>query len=709
MTFESLSAPRSAAATSLSPPARTLQRKCACGGTPGPSGECAECKRKRLSLQPKLAVNQPGDRYEQEADRVAEAIVRGAGSTRPSISSLGKGGAVQREEPAKPKAEEQKYKEAAKKVGEAFLKTPPGKEIEKKAEELGDAFISTLPGKIITGAAVTGAIATLAATHKELPIGIPEIPLNRIKPGLKMKLTYEGPVDKPNKVMVGFSFQFGGGKASDRKSGPSESEKRQTETARRRTEDAKFREGLRSDEEKAADARRLNDRLGSRMLRPDQLTPRTSPLSFGVAGEELGFHPGAPATGTRSALGPNTSTFRLGSETQTEAPKKKEEETLQRKSADEQKVSAAPPVVNHVLQRPGEPLDSTTRAFMEERFGYDFGHVRIHSDAASEKSARQVNAQAYTVGYDIVFGAGRFTPRTIEGQRLIAHELTHVVQQSGSNGIEHGSRSEIPGPRVRVSRAPSTALRRYSLDDIGFSLPSAANVTDPAAAVRLVAQIFAVPYIGAQVQEAVRASVSAKAMALIEMNPELFARVADVLNHPQEYLAQIKSTVQPHIENIPALARMEAEKRLAELGMASAPLARVIRTVVLQLEGLGENWWPVLSGVITQQIKLWDWSSETASLEELDQKYSSGALDTIDYGLQAVQVALGGLDRVLGAIGIGVWIVGLVGGTGAGTAGGGAVGTLAAGAGAAPGAAAGEGRAPPRAAPSEEVLEHLAH
>jgi hypothetical protein len=431
MIFQSCMTPAPTEAGAFSPPNRTLQRKCACGGTPGPTGECAECKRKRLGLQPKLAVNQPGDRYEQEADRVAETIVRGGNSGRPSISLLGQG-TVQREDPPKPKTEGEKYQEAAKKIGEAFLKTPPGKEIEKKAEELGEAFISTLPGKIITGAAVTGAIATLAATHKELPIGIPEIPLNKIKPGLKMKITYEGPVDKPSKVMVGFSFKFGGGKSSGKKSGPTESEKRQAETARRAAEDAKFREGLRSDEDKAADAKKLSDRLGSRMLRPDQLTPRTSPLSFGVAGQQLGFQPAAPATGTGSSLGPYAPNFRLSGETRGDEPRKKEEETLQRKRAESGEVSGAPPIVDHVLQQPGQPLDPATRAFMEKRFGYDFGQVRIHVDAEAAASARGVRARAYTVGRDVVFSANQYEPATVAGRRLLAHELVHTVQQSGA-------------------------------------------------------------------------------------------------------------------------------------------------------------------------------------------------------------------------------------------------------------------------------------
>lgn len=97
--------------------------------------------------------------------------------------------------------------------------------------------------------------------------------------------------------------------------------------------------------------------------------------------------------------------------------------------------AAAPPIVNQVLASPGRPLDSATRAFMEPRFGHDFAHVRVHSDAAAEQSADDVNAKAYTVGNSIVFGAGSFAPGSAEGRRLIAHELAHVVQQTGTSGV----------------------------------------------------------------------------------------------------------------------------------------------------------------------------------------------------------------------------------------------------------------------------------
>jgi hypothetical protein len=93
-------------------------------------------------------------------------------------------------------------------------------------------------------------------------------------------------------------------------------------------------------------------------------------------------------------------------------------------------IGAAPPDVDRALASPGRPLEPALRQDMEQRFGHDFSQVRVHSDVASEISARQVNAHAYTSGYDIVFGAGRFAPATLAGRRLLAHELTHVVQQT---------------------------------------------------------------------------------------------------------------------------------------------------------------------------------------------------------------------------------------------------------------------------------------
>src|ERR1051325_967201 len=103
---------------------------------------------------------------------------------------------------------------------------------------------------------------------------------------------------------------------------------------------------------------------------------------------------------------------------------------LQRKIDNrEHNQSPAPPIVYEVLRSPGQRLDGETRAFMEPRFGHSFADVRVHSDARAAESARAVNANAYTVGRDIVFGNGRYWANQRDGQRLLAHELTHVVQQ----------------------------------------------------------------------------------------------------------------------------------------------------------------------------------------------------------------------------------------------------------------------------------------
>lgn len=95
--------------------------------------------------------------------------------------------------------------------------------------------------------------------------------------------------------------------------------------------------------------------------------------------------------------------------------------------------SEAPPIVHEVLHSSGRPLDAATRAFIEPRFGHDFSQVRVHANAGAAESSRALNARAYTVGRDIVFGAGQYRPQDASGQRLLAHELAHVVQQNAAS------------------------------------------------------------------------------------------------------------------------------------------------------------------------------------------------------------------------------------------------------------------------------------
>lgn len=91
---------------------------------------------------------------------------------------------------------------------------------------------------------------------------------------------------------------------------------------------------------------------------------------------------------------------------------------------------SVPPTVGEVLRSSGQPLDHGARGLFERRFGHDFGGVRVHTGARAAESARALNAVAYTVGRELVFAAGAYAPATEAGRRLLAHELTHVMQQS---------------------------------------------------------------------------------------------------------------------------------------------------------------------------------------------------------------------------------------------------------------------------------------
>jgi outer membrane protein OmpA-like peptidoglycan-associated protein len=114
-------------------------------------------------------------------------------------------------------------------------------------------------------------------------------------------------------------------------------------------------------------------------------------------------------------------------------------------------VTVATPVVHDVLSSSGRPLDPTVSRFMEARFGHDFSQVRVHADSAAAESAEALNARAFTHGHHIVFGRSDYSPGTIEGRRLIAHELAHVVQQANIGWKSRGQRAEHK-PSAQIMR-----------------------------------------------------------------------------------------------------------------------------------------------------------------------------------------------------------------------------------------------------------------
>jgi hypothetical protein len=122
---------------------------------------------------------------------------------------------------------------------------------------------------------------------------------------------------------------------------------------------------------------------------------------------------------------------RAGARKQLNAAKRasNERSTLHRAAVNTTPAHDVPSSVHDTLHSPGQPLDAGTRAFMEPHFGHDFSGVRVHTDKQASESANAVNARAYTVGKNVVFGAGQYAPGTMRGRELLAHELTHVVQQ----------------------------------------------------------------------------------------------------------------------------------------------------------------------------------------------------------------------------------------------------------------------------------------
>lgn len=445
--------------------ARTLARTHA-----GPHALPAPARADRARRADRLRLSVPGEAQEREADRAADAIE--AGGALPAVGlSLSRMtvGRVQREASVERRSNDEKYLEAGKKAGEALLDTELFKKIKariledplvKGAKDVGERLISTLAGKVITGTAAAGAVAALAATHKGLPAQLPEIPLDVLHPGLKVKLTWEGPVDRPTKAMIAFTFTEQVARKGTRPA-KTRAEQQREENARMAAELERFRSSMRY-APGTPEARRqeMEDEALRRMVSGQagrlpfeqwgsptgMLQPRSA---LRLPGPSLGFTLKPP-----SLLDKELELKSASEVAPSEDVEKKEEEAsgaVMRKAAGgtaaDALATSVPAVVDEVVDAPGQPLDPGTRRFMDVRFGHDFSQVRVHTSARAAQSARAVKARAYTAGQDVVFDAGQYSPRTREGRRLLAHELAHTVQQGrGREALSRWSGEEQPAP-----------------------------------------------------------------------------------------------------------------------------------------------------------------------------------------------------------------------------------------------------------------------
>jgi hypothetical protein len=416
-----------------------------------------------------LRVGPADDAFEQEADRVAATVLGGGRIPAWSISKMGIG-PIRRQPTPQTVPPPNNYAEAGSKLAEAFLQTDIGKQLTQTLSEdplakAAEGFVSTLPGKVVAGAAATGAVAAMAATHTPLPAQIPEIPLDGLTPGLKVKITYEGPVDHPTKAMVTFSYAPGG---SQKKPAQSSADRIRLENARMAAEQEKFRAGLHyqpgSPQDLAQKAeqeaeRKMIERWTLDRMRPFPESGASGPLrpSAAAAGPsqtaghldlpkfESPFKPKAPALLDRK--------LELKPLNPSNDDSKREEFPVQRKAFSLDPDTADLRLVDPVLKSPGRPLDKATRQLMESRIGCDFGKVRVHTDSEAAASAQALGALAFTRGHHIVFGARMYSPNTAEGKRLIAHELAHVVQQYAAPPRPHA-------PALAIRQAPQGIIQR---------------------------------------------------------------------------------------------------------------------------------------------------------------------------------------------------------------------------------------------------------
>lgn len=131
----------------------------------------------------------------------------------------------------------------------------------------------------------------------------------------------------------------------------------------------------------------------------------------------------------------------------------KKEETAQAKGADTPEVTPHLETRIQTMRGGGQPLPDHTRSFFESRMGYDLGGVRVHTDSQADEVSRGLNAQAFTIGQNIFFAGGRYEPQTNQGKWLLAHELTHTVQQTPST----------PAAQTKLTPAPVSSQRKISV------------------------------------------------------------------------------------------------------------------------------------------------------------------------------------------------------------------------------------------------------
>jgi len=397
-------------------PGPLLQRQCACGGSSGLTGSCSECAQKKLvgqPLQSKLLVTQPGDEYEQEADRMAEQIMTMAD---PLTHATGMANAA--------KARTASF------IERDFIHGEPsaggiGAESVRRKKIAGNALMTINPG--LVQRKVDGEQAP-ARGSSEVKGRKAELEFHS---ALHFNRSFSGfnPTSEPEEGGYGIVWwsvwNTGWVGAPEH-------------TNRLTLYNADLCSGCRYDKDEISRSEILGPAIVTGMEQGKSEYENAviiGPLSAGHYDVYVELDVGKQVEEINEDNNVAFMVFnvRPGKEAESAA-----EATVQRKQqpASPTDVNAHP---DPIIGRPngaGQALDRTTREFFSTRFGYDFANVRVHADTEAAQSARALNALAYTVGRDVVFGAGQYAPETRAGKQLLAHELTHVVQQSAAASLQ---------------------------------------------------------------------------------------------------------------------------------------------------------------------------------------------------------------------------------------------------------------------------------
>ncbi|MEZ4734073.1 MAG: DUF4157 domain-containing protein [Caldilineaceae bacterium] len=383
-----------------------LQRKCACGGTPGPSGECAACRRKRLrtpqsAAQPAPTIHAVGTadhRAEQEADQVAEQIMRMPASPRHYHTQDEAEQKAQRAFPQirlqRQSVNEQDTPERPFCTGDPFLDLAAVREAIKQAWNATKSCASQQEQQFATG----------AENLRDVPAPPLEGSRNGTVPATDLLRETHFRVENNQPTAVQCS-EF--------------------------SEKVVFADsGINASTQAFFHTHPASRTVREAERRQDVLAAAENTIPLYIIAEAEVFVLNSP---TRRVRWPRAKLERPCPQPAAPPPAATSE-PLARKAIPAPRGEDAALLVAQQdrVSSGGQPLPTAARAFFEARFGHDFSRVRVHTDGRAAAAAHAVNALAYTIGHHITFGPGQYQPQSSNGRRLLAHELTHVVQQMGA-------------------------------------------------------------------------------------------------------------------------------------------------------------------------------------------------------------------------------------------------------------------------------------